>query len=281
MFIRKFILLSIFVGAVLVTNCHYKPYTGKKLPPDQIAQLDIRQRMDLTVYLDGKKIKRMFAIILEILPGQHILTVTPGGSMVGEPMTLVFEAKAGHKYRLLSGTKMVEETPRVDDYTYIAFIEDSETGELASKIIEDPIIELIRLSIPKKTERKEIEPSPGYSPVTKPTDREVFEAVSAYFKSEVPPIAGMLSGNYVVRVLTARVLLVDVVKVDSRTETEILDMTIRCVGRCILDDPFNPGKIVYFDRIGEFILYKDDYGKWQAKLKFGSHLQRYGTIDGF
>jgi len=44
---------------------------------------------------------------------------------------------------------------------------------------------------------------------------------------------------------------------------------IQVIGVCELNDPFNQGKRVAFDKIGDFILFKDDYGDWKSSLRGG------------
>ena len=46
-------------------------------------------------------------------------------------------------------------------------------------------------------------------------------------------------------------------------------MIVRVQGSSLLNDPFNKGKRVSFDRNGDFRLTRDDYGDWQAFLKGG------------
>ncbi len=46
-------------------------------------------------------------------------------------------------------------------------------------------------------------------------------------------------------------------------------MKIRCVGTAALKDPFNQGKQSSFNKVGDILLYRDDYGDWQASMRGG------------
>lgn len=102
--------------------------------------------------------------------------------------------------------------------------------------------------------------------IPKPSATEIDEAVRAYLKREVPIswVGNLMGGE------NARVDLVEVAAMGIYNEqNKYWPMRLRCIGDCTLRDPFNPGRVVTFDRVGEFVLYKDDYGKWKAELKGG------------
>ncbi len=108
--------------------------------------------------------------------------------------------------------------------------------------------------------------TPPIAVLAKPSDQEVEEAVRTYLKREVPIswVGNLMGGE------NAEVDLVEVKTTGVYNEQQrYWPMRIRCIGSCRLRDPFNPGRIVTFDRVGEFVLYKDDYGKWKAELKGG------------
>ncbi len=107
---------------------------------------------------------------------------------------------------------------------------------------------------------------PPIAVLAKPSDQEVEEAVRTYLKREVPIswVGNLMGGE------NAEVDLVEIKTTGVYNEQQrYWPMRIRCIGSCSLRDPFNPGRIVTFDRVGDFVLYKDDYGKWKAELKGG------------
>lgn len=102
--------------------------------------------------------------------------------------------------------------------------------------------------------------------IAKPSGQEVEEAVHAYLKREVPIswVGNLMGGD------NAQVDLVEVKATGVYNEQQrYWPMRIRCIGTCRLRDPFNSGRTATFDRIGEFVLYKDDYGEWKAELRDG------------
>lgn len=108
--------------------------------------------------------------------------------------------------------------------------------------------------------------APPIAVLAKPSDQEVEEAVRIYLKREVPIswVGNLMGGE------NTEVDLVEVKTTGVYNEQQrYWPMRIRCIGSCRLRDPFNPGRIVTFDRVGDFMLYKDDYGKWKAELKGG------------
>ncbi len=102
--------------------------------------------------------------------------------------------------------------------------------------------------------------------IAKPSNEEIEEAVRAYLKREVPIswVGNLMGGE------NAQVDLVEVKDTGVYNDQQrYWPMRIRCIGSCRLRDPFNPGRIATFDRVGEFVLFKDDYGKWKAELRGG------------
>jgi Tfp pilus assembly protein PilF len=91
-------------------------------------------------------------------------------------------------------------------------------------------------------------------------------AISACLKAGVPVswVGNLMGGS------NASLSKIEVVKVGIYNERFLYwPMKIRVVGSCTLNDPFNPGKTVSFDKVGEFKLTRNDYGEWQAELSEG------------
>lgn len=96
-----------------------------------------------------------------------------------------------------------------------------------------------------------------------PDGKEVMVAVTKCLQSDIPVSwTGNLMGGK-----NAVLKEVSVVKVGIYNEREqYWPMKVHVVGSCQLNDPFNKGKKVNFDKIGDFQFSKDDYGEWQAHL---------------
>lgn len=96
-----------------------------------------------------------------------------------------------------------------------------------------------------------------------PSDEVISAAVGRCLQSDIPIswVGNLMGGR------NANLNSVEVVKVGIyNQQRQYWPMKIHCSGTCSLKDPFNQGKIVKFDKVGEFILVKDDYGEWQAQL---------------
>jgi len=100
----------------------------------------------------------------------------------------------------------------------------------------------------------------------KPTEDEIKMAVTNHLKHNVPITwAGNLMGGK-----NAQLSVIQVIKVGNYNQQQkYWPMRIKCVGRCEMNDMFNQGKWNSFDRVGEFILFQDDYGNWKAQMKEG------------
>ena len=99
-----------------------------------------------------------------------------------------------------------------------------------------------------------------------PSEQQIFVAIAKRLQNEIPVswVGNLMGGK------NAKLSKAQVVKIGIYNENQkYWPMKIQCVGQCILNDPFNPGKVVSFDQIGDFSLYRDDYGEWQAVLKGG------------
>lgn len=100
----------------------------------------------------------------------------------------------------------------------------------------------------------------------KPSQDEIKMAVTNHLKHNVPITwAGNLMGGK-----NAQLSVIEVLQVGNYNQQQkYWPMRIKCVGRCEMNDMFNQGKWNSFDRIGEFILFQDDYGNWKAAMKDG------------
>ena len=99
-----------------------------------------------------------------------------------------------------------------------------------------------------------------------PSEEELKQAVSRALGSQVPVswVGNLMGGK------NPELFDIQVVRIGIYNESrKYWPMQIRCVGSCELNDPFNQGKRVGFDKVGDFILYRDDYGDWNAALKGG------------
>ena len=106
----------------------------------------------------------------------------------------------------------------------------------------------------------------GCSKNEHPSKSDIHLAVTKYLQHEVPiSWTGNLLGGK-----KAQVKLIKVVKRGLyNKQQKYWPFKIHVQGICRLNDPFNQSKQVSFDKIGDFILYRDDYGDWQAMLKRG------------
>jgi tetratricopeptide (TPR) repeat protein len=99
-----------------------------------------------------------------------------------------------------------------------------------------------------------------------PGDNVVRNAISACLQQSIPVswVGNLMGGN------NAKLNNVEIQKVGIYNEKlSYWPMRIRVAGTCSLNDPFNQGKTVAFDKIGDFRLTRDDYGAWQAVLAEG------------
>jgi len=99
-----------------------------------------------------------------------------------------------------------------------------------------------------------------------PSEKELQDAVVRALGSNIPVswVGNLMGGK------NAKVEEIQVVRIGIyNQEKKYWPIKIRCIGHCQLNDPFNQDKYVSFDKVGDFILYRDDYGDWQAVLKGG------------
>ncbi len=99
-----------------------------------------------------------------------------------------------------------------------------------------------------------------------PNDNQVASAVQRALQKEIPVSwVGNLGGGR-----NAQLSAVNVQKIGIYNDRErYWPMRIRVAGKCLLNDPFNQGKVVSFDKIADFVLVRDDYGDWQASMRGG------------
>lgn len=100
----------------------------------------------------------------------------------------------------------------------------------------------------------------------KPSDSEIEKAIKALLNYQVPVswVGNLLGGK------NANVYMVQVLETGNfNVGKKYWPMRVKCRGSCELNDPFNQGARAEFDEVGEFLLFQDDYGKWQANIKGG------------
>jgi len=102
------------------------------------------------------------------------------------------------------------------------------------------------------------------SRIIKPSDQEIENAIKDVLKKRVPgPWVGNLMGGRNANLSNVRVLEIG----NYNLTRKYWPMRIQCVGTCQLTDPFNQGKTIKFDQVGDFLLFQDDYGQWKAEMK--------------
>jgi len=102
----------------------------------------------------------------------------------------------------------------------------------------------------------------------KPGKSSVESAVQSALQNNIPIswVGNLMGGK------NAKITTVEIVQWGSyNKEQKYWPIRIRVIGSAELKDPFNPGKVEKFDKIAEFLLKKDDFGKWQAQLKGGRY----------
>jgi tetratricopeptide (TPR) repeat protein len=100
----------------------------------------------------------------------------------------------------------------------------------------------------------------------KPTQDEIVTAVTQLLQSSIPVswVGNLMGGR------NAQVDSVQILREGLYNEQQkYWPFKIRVAGRCQLNDPFNPGKTAAFDREGDFIFFRDDYGDVRAELRGG------------
>ena len=126
------------VFLVSFNSCTYpvRLYTGPELPSREIAKLHCGSEVRIHAFDGGEFILQGESPkYFEILPGHHSVTVVYLGSGRGEykygvnPITLKFDAKPGHKYRIECDVHWLNEK----EGRWQAWIEDKTTGEIIGK----------------------------------------------------------------------------------------------------------------------------------------------------
>lgn len=100
-----------------------------------------------------------------------------------------------------------------------------------------------------------------------PSEQEIIKAVERCLSRDGVPVSwvGNLMGG---GKTTLSSISIERIGIFNESK-QYWPMIIRVQGSSLLNDPFNKGKRVDFDRNGDFVLYRDDYGDWQASLKGG------------
>ncbi len=99
-----------------------------------------------------------------------------------------------------------------------------------------------------------------------PNAQQIQVAVSKSLAGSVPVswVGNLMGGS------NAKLSTIEVAKVGIYNgKLGYWPMKVHVVGSCALQDPFNPGKTVSFDKVGEFKFTRDDYGEWVAELADG------------
>ena len=99
-----------------------------------------------------------------------------------------------------------------------------------------------------------------------PSESEIKSAITRSLQQNVPIswVGNLMGGK------KPRINYIQIVKIGVFNDRQqYWPMKIRVEGSCQLNDPFNQGKTVSFDKVGEFRLIRDDYGEWQAGLVGG------------
>jgi tetratricopeptide (TPR) repeat protein len=99
-----------------------------------------------------------------------------------------------------------------------------------------------------------------------PGKKQLYSAVANALRREIPiSWVGNLTGGRLKSLNDLHVVRVGIYNKDRK----YWPMKIRCSGVAALNDPFNKGKLVSFDKVGEFLIFRDDYGDWQAMMRGG------------
>ncbi len=104
----------------------------------------------------------------------------------------------------------------------------------------------------------------GCSEAAPPSKANIQAAITSNLQNEVPVSwAGNLMGGR-----SAKLSSIEIIKRGLYNKKErYWPYRIHVKGVCSLNAPFNKKKQVSFDKAGDFILYKDDYGDWKATLR--------------
>jgi hypothetical protein len=101
---------------------------------------------------------------------------------------------------------------------------------------------------------------------SKPNNTQIEEAVKIELKNNIPVswVGNLMGGS------NAKLSTIEVIEFGNfNNEQKYWPVKIRVVGSAESNDPFNSGKVSQFDKVSEFRLSKDDYGKWKASLSGG------------
>jgi len=116
------------------------------------------------------------------------------------------------------------------------------------------------LYTPKEISEQKSSSTQSYS---KPTSKEVEMAINDLLKNEVPVkwVGNLMGGE---KAVLSAMQIVDIGTFNEKKD--YWPMKIHCMGTCKLRNPINQGKSVTFDKVGDFKIYQNDYGKWIAQF---------------
>ena len=99
---------------------------------------------------------------------------------------------------------------------------------------------------------------------SKPSNTEVEKAIESELQSRFIP------GSWIGSMLSAKDIKLETVKIKEwgsyNDEKKYWPIKVRVIGDAELQNPYGQGRIKKIDKVAEFRLSKDDYGKWKATL---------------
>jgi hypothetical protein len=102
------------------------------------------------------------------------------------------------------------------------------------------------------------------SEAIQPNGEQINTAVTAALKSQIPVSwVGNLMGGRLIRLGDLQVVRIGI----YNKESKYWPMKIRCIGLAAPNDMFNKDKRIKFDKVGDFLLFRDDYGDWKANMR--------------
>lgn len=118
----------LFAAAAASLGCAVKAYTGSRKPPSDVCVIEAMEKRTVSS-VDGKPtaqtgLMKDNPVEVEALPGRH--TVVWASTGKAKPVTIAFQCKGGHRYRLKKG--------EVEDAMYgsrtLHMVEDTDTQEV-------------------------------------------------------------------------------------------------------------------------------------------------------
>ena len=106
----------------------------------------------------------------------------------------------------------------------------------------------------------------GCSKLEQPLTSDVEKEVGKLLQQGVPiSWTGNLMGGKNAKIVDLKIIRKGI----YNEKAKYWSYELQVKGICELNDSFNQGNIIHFDKLGHFILYRDDYGDWKASLKRG------------